>query len=89
MQWLTPERYINLFNESSFGQVDIEQKIVAITLDAWRDLGQYWLFIEGALPGVPLAYGAKALEHSVYQVGEELGMSAVPRTWLQLVATKS
>jgi hypothetical protein len=58
-------------------------------LDAWRDLGQYWLFIEGALPGAPLAYAAAALEKSVYQAGSELSLTEVPRTWMQIVATKA
>jgi ubiquinone/menaquinone biosynthesis C-methylase UbiE len=89
MQWITPESYTNLFKECGFGQVDIEQTTAIIPLDAWRDLGQYWLFIEGALPGVPLVHGAKALELAVYQAGEEAGMSEVPRIWLQIVATKS
>lgn len=88
MQWLTPEDYVQLFKDSGFGRVDTDQTDVVISLDAWRDLGQYWLFIEGALPGVPLAYGAAALEAAVYQAGEELGLSDVPRTWLQIVATK-
>jgi ubiquinone/menaquinone biosynthesis C-methylase UbiE len=89
MQWVTPQGYVDLFKESGFGQVETEQTDVIISVDAWKDLGQYWLFIEGALPGVPLIYGAKALEVAVYQAGEELGITEVPRTWLQIVATKS
>jgi len=89
MQWLSPEEYIALFKETGFSSVDTVQTPVTISLDAWRDLGQYWLFIAGALPGVPLAYGAEALETAVYQVGPELGMTEVPRMWLQLVATKA
>jgi len=88
MQWVTGEEYVHLFKESGFKHVETEEMTVDITVDAWRDLGQYWLFIEGALPGVPLAYGAKALEVAVYQAGEELGMTEVPRTWVQIVATK-
>ncbi len=88
MQWLTPQEYVDLFKQSGFGNVDIEQTDVHITIDAWRDLGRYWLFIEGALPGAPLADGADALEAAVYQTGQELALTAVPRTWLQLVATK-
>ncbi len=60
-----------------------------MTLDSYRDIGQYWLFIEGALPGVPLSLGAVALGTSVYQVGEELGITEIPRNWLQIIATKS
>lgn len=88
MQWVTGEEYIHLFKESGFSHVETEETTVDITVDAWRDLGQYWLFIDGALPGVPLAYGAKALEVAVYQAGEELGMTEVPRIWLQIVATR-
>ena len=89
MQWLSPEEYVTLFKETGFSSVETVQTTVTISLDAWRDLGQYWLFIDGALPGVPLAYGAEALETAVYQVGPELGMTEVPRMWLQLVATKA
>ena len=89
MQWLSPEEYITLFKETGFSSVETVQTSVTISLDAWRDLGQYWLFIDGALPGIPLAYGAEALETAVYQVGQELGMTEVPRMWLQLVATKA
>jgi ubiquinone/menaquinone biosynthesis C-methylase UbiE len=88
MQWLTPEEYINCLKQSGFINAETHKTDVAISLDGWRDLGQYWLFIEGALPGIPLAYGAAALEKAVYQAGDELGMTEVPRTWLQIVATK-
>jgi ubiquinone/menaquinone biosynthesis C-methylase UbiE len=88
MQWLNPDEYIDLFKQSGFGHVHTVQENVEISIDAWRDLGQYWLFIDGALPGVPLALGAAALEAAVYQVGQELGLNDVPRTWLQVVAVK-
>jgi ubiquinone/menaquinone biosynthesis C-methylase UbiE len=88
MQWLTPEQYIDFLHQSGFERVETEREDVLISLDAWRDLGQYWLFIDGALPGVPLAYAAAALEDAVYQAGQELGLTEVPRTWLQIVAIK-
>ncbi len=88
MQWLTPADYVNLLKQCNFAEVETEWRNADISLDGWRDLGQYWLFIEGALPGVPLAYGAKALETAVYQAGQELGLTTVSRTWLQIVATK-
>jgi len=70
MQWLTPEEYVASLKETGFNQVETTNQDVLISLDAWRDLGQYWLFIEGALPGVPLAQGASALENAVYQAGQ-------------------
>lgn len=88
MQWLSPEQYIEKLQESGFGSVETDFTTTFISLDAWRDLAQYWLFIEGALPGAPLAPAAKALEVAVYQAGQELNLTAVPRKWLQFVATK-
>ena len=89
MQWLTPEEYVASLKETGFNQVETTNQDVLISLDAWRDLGQYWLFIEGALPGVPLAQGASALENAVYQAGQESGLTEVARTWLQIIATKA
>jgi len=89
MQWLTPEEYVASLKQTGFNQVETTNQDVLISLDAWRDLGQYWLFIEGALPGVPLALGASALENAVYQSGQELGLTEVARTWLQIIATKA
>src|SRR5256885_1090625 len=89
MQWLTPGEYIDLLKQTGFKTVETTNQDVFISLDAWRDLGQYWLFIEGALPGVPLALAASALENAVYQAGQELGLTEVARTWLQIIATKA
>jgi ubiquinone/menaquinone biosynthesis C-methylase UbiE len=88
MQWVTPEGYKDLLRKAGFGHVETEYEDARISLDAWKDIGHYWLFIEGALPGVPLLYGADALESAVYQTGQELGLNEVPRRWMQMVATK-
>jgi ubiquinone/menaquinone biosynthesis C-methylase UbiE len=88
MQWLPPDEYISLLEQSGMSDVDAIQERVTITLDGLRDLGRYWLFIEGALPGAPLTIGAVALGSTVYEVGQELGMTGVPRMWLQVVAVK-
>ena len=88
MQWLNADEYISKLKQGGFARVQAYHEIGLISLDAWRDLGQYWLFIEGALPGVPLSLGAAALEVAVYQAGEELGITGTPRNWLQLIAYK-
>jgi len=86
MQWLAPEEYSSLLRESGFSQVETVQERVMMSLDGLRDLGHYRLFIQGALPGVPLALGAAALGTTVYEVCQELGMTEVPRMWLQIIA---
>lgn len=86
MQWLTSEEYSSLLKESGFSHVETVQERVMMSLDGLRDLGHYWLFIEGALPGAPLALGAAALDTTVYQAAQELDMTEVPRMWLQIIA---
>lgn len=88
-QWMTPEEYTEQLKQGGFGHVQTAQEVIDVTLDGWRDLGRYWLFIEGALPGAPLSCGADALSVAVYEAGQEMALSEVPRTWLQIVAVKS
>jgi ubiquinone/menaquinone biosynthesis C-methylase UbiE len=88
MQQIDREGYICLLKEGGFCRVDAVEEQAMMTLDSYRDIGQYWLFIEGALPGIPLALGAQALEISAYQAGEELGLKDIPRNWLQIIAHK-
>ena len=88
MQQIDREGYICLLKEGGFCRVDAVEEQAMMTIDSYRDIGQYWLFIEGALPGIPLALGAQALEISAYQAGEELGLKDIPRNWLQIIAHK-
>lgn len=88
MQQLDREGYICLLKEGGFCRVDAVEEQAMMTVDSYRDIGQYWLFIEGALPGIPLPIGAEALGTSVYQAGEELGLKGIPRNWLQIIAHK-
>jgi ubiquinone/menaquinone biosynthesis C-methylase UbiE len=87
-QWLNPDEYISLLKQSGFSHVDATQERVFMSLDGLSDLGRYRLFIEGALPGVPLALGATAISIAIYQTGQELGVTGMPRMWLQIVAKK-
>jgi ubiquinone/menaquinone biosynthesis C-methylase UbiE len=87
-QQLDREGYIYLLREGGFFHIDAVEEQAMMTMDSYRDIGQYWLFIEGALPGIPLALGAEALGISAYQAAEELGLQEVPRNWLQIIAHK-
>src|SRR6266550_6953234 len=90
------ERFYRLWTRRAVGwlrrehpEVRLSREVQAMmTMDSYRDIGHYWLFIEGALPGVPLALGAEALGISAYEAGEELGLKEVPRNWLQIIAHK-
>ena len=89
MQWLTPEQYVAVLEENGMHPVVCEQETAQMPLRAWQDIGRYWLFIEGALPGVPIPLGADALEHGAAEALQELGLTEVPRVWLQLVAQRT
>jgi ubiquinone/menaquinone biosynthesis C-methylase UbiE len=88
MQWIDAAEYARLLKEGGFSHVDAIQEEAIMTVESYHDIGHYWLFIAGALPGVPLALGAEALGTTVYTVGEELHLTDIPRNWLQIVAHK-
>jgi ubiquinone/menaquinone biosynthesis C-methylase UbiE len=89
MQWLSQDEYAGLLGKHGFGILHNELDEALMPLQAWKDIGRYWLFIEGALPGAPIPLGAAALEAAAAQVFEELGLSVVPRNWLQVVAQRT
>lgn len=86
MQWLTPDEYAQALEVNGLQVVDRAEETALMPLRAWQDIGRYWLFIEGALPGVPIPIGADALEHSASEAMTELDITEVPRIWLQIVA---
>lgn len=88
MQWLSAEDYAALLTDSGFRVAVSEQEQAQMPLRSWQDIGRYWLFIEGALPGVPIPLGADALEYGAAEAFTELGLTEVPRNWLQLVGQK-
>jgi len=88
MQWLSQDEYTGLLSKHGFRVVHNELDEALMPLRSWQDIGRYWLFIEGALPGVPIPIGADALEAAAAQVFEEMNIKGVPRNWLQVVAQR-
>lgn len=88
MQWLTVDEYRALLRAAGFAEPVIELQEKALSRESLEDIGQFSLFIEGALPGVPLDIGAEALKYGVRKVFEELKLSFVPRNWLQVVVQR-
>ena len=88
MQWLSPDEYAAVLRRQGFEVAHMSEETACVPLRGWQDIGRYWLFIEGALPGVPIPLGADALEYGAAQAFEELGLDYVPRNWLQIVARK-
>src|SRR5213593_3300757 len=78
-EFLTPEEYAELCVAAGFDPPVIELVKVDFTYESMVDIGRFSLFIEGALPGVPLEEGARALEIGLVRTMEELGVTTVPR----------
>jgi len=89
MQWLSPEDYRRLLRTSGFEEPEMMAQEKQLSCQAWEDLSEFSMFIEGALPGVPLEVGREALQVGVRQAFEELRLQAVPRIWLQVVARRT
>jgi SAM-dependent methyltransferase len=87
--WLSADDYAALLGTHCLHVLDRDLELVDFTVDAVRAIGRYWLFIEGALPGVPTPIGADALDWAGEQAGRELGVTTIPRVWLQLVAERT
>jgi ubiquinone/menaquinone biosynthesis C-methylase UbiE len=89
MTWLSGEEYADLLQQCGLHVVEQRQEEAQMPLRSWQDIGRYWLFIEGALPGVPIPIGADALEQAAAEAFAELNITEVPRIWMQLVAQYS
>ena len=87
-QPLTREEYVGLLEANGFRIRENEVIPVPMTLKGFEDISEYSLFIEGALPGVPLDKGSAALKHGAREAFKELEQQTSPRNWLLVVASK-
>jgi len=86
MQWFSPEEYGAMVAGSGFVNASWRLHEVTLSVEALQDIGQFSLFIEGALPGVPLEAGAEALGRTVRQAMHDVKLvDSVPRYWLQFI----
>jgi ubiquinone/menaquinone biosynthesis C-methylase UbiE len=87
MRWWTPEEYAQLVSAAGFVTPSWELHKVEMSPESLEDIGQFSMFIEGALPGVPLDAGADALKRTVRAAIQDARLNGtVPRYWLQFIA---
>jgi ubiquinone/menaquinone biosynthesis C-methylase UbiE len=87
-QPLSKDDYLELLKANGFHVCESEVVPVPMTLKGFEDISEYDLFIEGAMPGVPLGEGSEALKHGAREAFAELGLATSPRNWLLVVASK-
>ena len=86
MEWLSAEQYGEACKAAGLRPTTIELLRINMTAESLADIGRFSLFIEGALPGVPLEEGSEALQKGLTRTLDELQVSEVPRYWLEVVA---
>lgn len=86
MRWLTPEEYRDMLERNGFEVAQMTAEQAMMSCQSWQDISGYSAFAEGALPGVPLDTAISVLKRSVAQTYDELGITELPRNWLQVVA---
>ena len=87
VQWHTPQEYEALVTASGFVEPYWQLQEAQLSPEGLEDFGQFSLFIEGALPGVPLEAGAEALRNAVRPAMRDANIvGTVPRFWLQFIA---
>jgi len=87
--FLSADEYATLCEQEGFSPPTVELVRVEMTPESLEDIGHFSLFIEGALPGVPLEQGAEALREGLRRALDETGFTTVPRNWLECVAVAS
>lgn len=88
MQWMTVEQYRDVLRSVGFSDPVIAMHEKPLSAQSLQDIGSFSLFIEGALPGVPLEIGAEALRRGVEEAFDELKLANVPRNWLQVIVQR-
>lgn len=86
LQWMTREEYGTLCEAAGLRPTTVECLRVDLPPACLADIGRFSLFIEGALPGVPLEAGSEALQIGLQRALDELGLTSIPRYWLEVVA---
>ncbi len=85
---LTPDEYRTLLERHDFCILHIAEDTVQVPIDGWLDISTFEDFIEGTLPGVPLSAASDSLQKGVHQTFDEMGLTHVPRNWLDIVAVR-
>ncbi len=88
MQWWTVDEYRALLRAVGFAEPVMELQQKELSCESLEDIAQFSMFIEGALPGIPIEVGAEALKYAVREAFAELNLSVVPRNWLQVIVQR-
>ena len=85
---LTPEEYVSILENAGFNVVVKDIQRIEVPQDGYHHISGFSDWIEGILPGVPLAKACDVLQKSLKDVWDDMKLSSVPRLWLSISAVK-
>lgn len=86
MRWLSADDYRHILEQNGFAIEEMRTEVGMMPCSSWQDISHYDEFAAGALPGVPLDIAIPILQKTVAEAYDELGITELPRNWLQVVA---
>lgn len=85
---LTAQQYHSLLASGGF-EVTVEDLVpVAVSEQGWIDISRFTDFVAGVLPGISLETASEVLCDTVHETLAELGVGAVTRNWLSVIAAR-
>lgn len=87
-QQLNADEYRALLESNGFLVSVLELIPVEVVEQGWIDISHYADFIAGVLPGVPVDCASGVLCEALHATFDDLGLQAVPRNWLTVVAQR-
>ena len=85
---LSPEQWQELLNRYHLEIIQDKRRTVMLTQRSLETIGAYAGFAEVALSGYPVEMASEALQEASGIVFENLGITEIPRLWLEIVARK-
>jgi ubiquinone/menaquinone biosynthesis C-methylase UbiE len=86
--WLTPEKWTEVLTSHGFTATKKELREVRISRQGLAAVGAYSGLAEVLMSGYPVDIASECLQAAAHSMFDRLGISHVPRFWLEIMARK-
>jgi ubiquinone/menaquinone biosynthesis C-methylase UbiE len=87
--WLSRDEYRQLLENNGFEITAVRERTVELTRHSFETIGAYSGCASVVLSGWPVDLASAALQRAAGPTLDEAGVDAVPRQWLEMVATRA
>tara|TARA_Y100000590_G_scaffold187156_1_gene213216 strand:- start:1462 stop:2304 length:843 start_codon:yes stop_codon:yes gene_type:complete len=85
---ISVDQYIDILRDKGFYIREKRVTTIDVPLEGWVLISQFEDWINGVMPGVPLAPARESLQKAATQLFEEMKVNFISRDWLDIVAVK-